>query len=129
MPGLMDTARQLASRPYIAIVILDETTDGDPIYIATNPEIEGLIVQGETVEEARRNLDETRVEFILDLLEDGLDIPEPRKIHGTSIPGSIDRLVILPPEESALVFFNTVPAPPPCQGSESRWLYAQPQSP
>ena len=117
MPDLMDTARELASRPYITIVLLDETTDGDPIYVALNPELKGLIVQGETVEEARGNLNETRVEFILDMLEDGLDIPGPQKIHGTFMPGSIGMLAVLPPKGPQLV-----PIFPPPQRAALPWI-------
>jgi predicted RNase H-like HicB family nuclease len=45
--------------------------------IAFHPELEGCIAQGETPEEAKRNLDILRVEWIESLLEDGLEVPEP----------------------------------------------------
>jgi predicted RNase H-like HicB family nuclease len=75
--SLDERAKILANRPYTALVRLDQTTDGNPIYVATNIEIEGCIAQGETVDEAIANLSEARFDFIRSLLEDDLPVPDP----------------------------------------------------
>lgn len=77
MNNLHQEAIRLANRPYTTIVFLDKTTDGDSIYVALNPELEGCVSQGNTPDEARQNLTEARIDFIFFLLEDGLQIPEP----------------------------------------------------
>lgn len=77
MPNLREQAQLLANRPYLSVVFLDKSTEGDPVYVALNPELEGCVSQGDTVEEARHNLNDARVDFVYFLLEDGLNIPEP----------------------------------------------------
>lgn len=78
MNSLRNTAIKLADRPYMRLVFLDETTDGEPIYIALTPELKGCISQGDTVEAAVNNLDDARIDYIESMLEDNLTIPEPR---------------------------------------------------
>jgi predicted RNase H-like HicB family nuclease len=73
-------AESLAARPYIIQVVLDQTTDDQPIYVALSPELIGCIAQGETIEEALSNLRDARIEFIQSLLEDSLHVPEPNSI-------------------------------------------------
>ena len=81
-----EEAERLAKRPYRTIVFLDETTDDEPIYVALNPELDGCVSQGETSDEALRNLHGARVDYIYFLLEDELDVPEPQPIEAeTSI--------------------------------------------
>ena len=75
--NLRNKAEKLASRPYVVEVILDETTDGQPVYLAKAPELEGCFGQGETIAEAVKSLSEARVDFIQSLLEDDLPIPGP----------------------------------------------------
>jgi predicted RNase H-like HicB family nuclease len=70
-------AKKLASRPYIVEVFLDETTDGNPVYMAKTPELEGCFGQGETIDEAVKSLSEAREDYIYSLLEDNLPIPSP----------------------------------------------------
>jgi predicted RNase H-like HicB family nuclease len=77
---LRNEAEILAVRPYIDQVILTETTDDQPIYIALSPELEGCIAQGETIETAISNLRDARIDFIQSLLEDGLPVPEPLSV-------------------------------------------------
>ncbi len=77
----MDLRKQaeiLAAQLYSVFYILDETTEGRPIYIALSPELEGCVAQGESVEQAIANLREARMDFIESLLEDGLSVPGPR---------------------------------------------------
>ena len=79
-----EEAVKLAERPYFEKIVLDETTDGEPIFVAYSPELEGCIAQGDTVEEARKNLSEARVDCIQSLLEDGLPVPDPADISPTT---------------------------------------------
>jgi predicted RNase H-like HicB family nuclease len=76
-PNLRKQAEGLAERPYILEVVLDETTDGQPVYVAYNPELEGCMGQGETTDQAIIDLGNARIDYIHSLLEDGLPIPEP----------------------------------------------------
>lgn len=75
--NLRNKAEKLANRSYIVEVVLDETTDGQPVYIAKTPELEGCFGQGETIDDAVKSLSEARVDFIQSLLEDDLPIPGP----------------------------------------------------
>lgn len=75
-----EEATRLANRSYRTLVFLDETTEGEPIYVALNPELKGCVSQGDTPDEAIANLREARVDFIYFLLEDGLDVPEPKQL-------------------------------------------------
>ena len=69
-------AKYLASQPYTIEVLEDETTSGGRIYLARNPELEGCMAQGATIQEAIDNLTDARIEFIESLLEDGEPIPK-----------------------------------------------------
>jgi predicted RNase H-like HicB family nuclease len=75
-------AKKLASRPYSVEYIEDETTNGEPVIVASHPELYGCIAQGKTLREALKELADARREYILSLLEDGLPVPQPleRKI-------------------------------------------------
>lgn len=75
-----EEATRLANRSYRTLVFLDETTEGEPIYVALNPELKGCVSQGDTPDEAVTNLREARFDFIYFLLEDGLDVPEPQQL-------------------------------------------------
>jgi len=87
---LQELAQKLASRPYLTVVLRDETTEGEPIYVAMNPELEGCVAQGDTPEEARYNLNETRIDFIRYMLEDDVPIPEPQSISNAVINVNTD---------------------------------------
>lgn len=84
-------AKELAARPYIVQVMADETTDGGMIYLAQDPELPGCLSQGATVEEAKRNLSDARIDFIQSLLEDGLPVPDPGtfEIKNNNLPVSV----------------------------------------
>lgn len=71
-------AEALAARSYTEIIIRDRTTDDDHIYVAFTLELDGCMAQGETVDEARENLRLIRIDYILHLLENHLDVPPPR---------------------------------------------------
>lgn len=67
--------------PYSTIVVPDVTTDGKPCYVAYNPELEGCMSHGDTLEEAVHNLGEVRRLYISALISEGLEVPSP---EGTS---------------------------------------------
>ena len=75
---LRKKAEELAARPYTLTVVLDLTTDGDRIYLASSPELEGCMGQGDTRENAIMDLEKARGDYIQSLLEDGLSVPAPQ---------------------------------------------------
>ena len=78
-------AQELANRPYTVRMTKDVTTEDEPIYLASNPELPGCQAQGKTIEEAVKELDDARVDYIASLLEDGLSVPGPAQEElGTS---------------------------------------------
>jgi len=74
---LVTTAKKLSNRPYNVRVILDMTTEGQPVYLAQTPELEGCFGQGDSIDSAINSLHEARVDYILSLLEDDLHVPDP----------------------------------------------------
>ena len=75
--NLTERAEKLAELPYTIEVALDETTDGQTVYLARIPELEGCISQGETIEQAVDDLHRAKTDYIQSLLEDGLPVPQP----------------------------------------------------
>lgn len=75
--NLQMQAIKLAEQPYSVEVLLDETTEGQPIYVARVPELEGCMAQGETIEQALESLTEAKIDYIQSLLDDGLPVPAP----------------------------------------------------
>lgn len=73
----IEKAKELAAKEYVVRVYTDEASDGEIIFMATNPELDGCMAQGETAEEALSILDEVRVDYFAHLIEYGLPIPEP----------------------------------------------------
>ena len=82
-----DKARRLANRPYLTQVMKDTVYDGSTVYVAVNPELDGCIGQGDTIEEALHDLAEVRPKFILSLLEDNIPVPEPSRTSGSAFSG------------------------------------------
>ena len=78
-------AESLAERSYQAHVILDETTDGEPVYVAIVPELPGCIAHGDTVEEALEWLESAKVDHIWFLLDKELEVPQPQILNSTTI--------------------------------------------
>ncbi len=76
---LWQRAQKLADRPYDFSIEEDALTDGQPVYLLRDSELPGCKAQGATVDEAKVNLDEARVDYIYALLEAGLDVPLPAK--------------------------------------------------
>lgn len=77
MNELRTQAEILAKCLYTTVTFRDKTTDGDYIYVALNPELEGCLAQGDTIAEAQENLREFRIDYIEHLLETEMPIPEP----------------------------------------------------
>jgi len=70
-------AEELAQRQYTEIMFRDETTDGDHIFMAVTPELEGCVAQGESIRDAQENLRLFRIDYIEHLLEHDLHVPYP----------------------------------------------------
>lgn len=75
-------AEKLAELPHQIHYFLDETTDGEPWFVAIVPELPGCISDGETIEEAHKNIRDAKADFIYLLLRDGLDVPKPKMLGG-----------------------------------------------
>lgn len=67
---------------YITIVKLSETTNGDYCYIAYHPELPNIVSQGNTPDEARKNLTEATQMAIEHLLSNNLPIPQQEAFQG-----------------------------------------------
>jgi predicted RNase H-like HicB family nuclease len=92
---LREKANQLAARPYTIRIVRDNSISEEPLFLALNPELDGCMAQGKTIEEAEENLDEFRVDYIEHLLEHNLPIPYPATqatITG-SVPGNVVNIV------------------------------------
>jgi len=92
--NLRKEAEKLAERPYSVELVIDETTEGQPVYVARIPELEGCIGQGQTIDEAVSNLNDAKVDFIESLLDDGLPVPQPALL-ATTTSSSISATVTL----------------------------------
>ncbi|MGA2820306.1 MAG: type II toxin-antitoxin system HicB family antitoxin [Anaerolineales bacterium] len=80
---LRKRAEMFAELPYTVEVDLDQTTENQPIYLACVPELPGCLAQGESIEEATKELREARIDYIESLLAGGLPVPMPN-IQATS---------------------------------------------
>jgi predicted RNase H-like HicB family nuclease len=83
-PNLRGEAERLANRAYTIEVARDETTDGEPAYVAYVLELEGCMGQGLTSEEAEADVRLAIVDFIESMLEDNLPVPEPQQKFPTT---------------------------------------------
>ncbi len=82
-------AEELAARRYVVAIYRDfDPEEDEHYYVAVNPEIAGCMAEGETLDEAKKNLNEARIDAIYFLLEDGLPVPEPRsyRVEGDPNP-------------------------------------------
>ena len=79
-----EIAIDISKLGYTIELLRDRTTDGDCVYIALNPELEGCMAQGLTEKEAVEYLHEIRVEHIEHLLEYHLPIPKPNHAIASS---------------------------------------------
>lgn len=81
---LEERAKTVAEWPYTLRISKDKTVDGKDVFLASHPELIGCMAQGETVEEAVKNLKEVTYEYILSLLEDHVPIPIPSSRQTTT---------------------------------------------
>lgn len=79
-----EMAAKIANSGFTTELRKERTTDGDTLFLAVTPELDGCMAQGESAEEALEGLDEIRVEYIEHLLEFNLPVPSPlsRKTEG-----------------------------------------------
>lgn len=70
-------AEELAARPYTVKVSQAKLDNGKVVFVASNPELRGLLVQGDSAEEAKKQLALVRIDYIYSMLEAGLEIPNP----------------------------------------------------
>jgi predicted RNase H-like HicB family nuclease len=81
-------AEELAKRPYLVMISVEETTENQPIYFARVLEMDGCFGQGNTREKALEDLQLAMIDFIESLLEDGLPVPEPTPLVNTTVSTS-----------------------------------------
>jgi len=65
---------------YSLQVVPDETTDGEPCYLASHPELQGCMSHGRTINEAVANLDAARNLYVTTLQQLGQPITPPPQI-------------------------------------------------
>ena len=68
---LLNKAKILSKQEYKITISTEKLSDGRVVYMANNPDLEGCMAQGFTEEEAISNLEEARIDYIYDALEDG----------------------------------------------------------
>jgi len=89
-------ALEIAGQPYTIAIMRDETTTGKPIFLLSHPELEGCMAQGQSIEDGLENLKEATTEYVLSLLEEGLDVPEPTIMASVSTSRSVDYQDVYP---------------------------------
>lgn len=83
-------AMLLAEQQYKTEIFVDETVDGQHVYLAKHPQLPGCMAQGSTKKEATANLKEATFEYILSLLEDNMPVPIPIVSPTTTTAGAIN---------------------------------------
>jgi predicted RNase H-like HicB family nuclease len=102
----IEQAKELAVRPYFVKIVRDETTDGEPIYLAHVLELEGCFGQGETPEAAVSDLQLAMVDYIASLLEDGLPVPNPAELVTTTSSTFSETLTVTNFAQDENIVFN-----------------------
>src|SRR4051812_31362431 len=82
--GLDETGGRYSEPCYTVRVILEVDEDGDSFYLASHPELDGCMAQGDTWEEAVESLRGVRELFISSLIRRGLPVPPPLVLRGYS---------------------------------------------
>ena len=72
--------------PYAVTVATEATTDGETVWIAAHPELDGCMAHGESDAEAASNLEDARRLYLATMLEDGLTPPVPTSVAGVYAP-------------------------------------------
>lgn len=86
--NLEEKARELAAQPYHIVITREELSDGKNVFFLSYLELPGCDAQGNTLDEAKAELDEVAYEYILGYLQDGVEIPVPYATSQTSGSGS-----------------------------------------
>lgn len=73
----LEEAKRLAVQPYSIEYDIDDLTDGTTVVTAYHPELPGCMSDGNTKEEAAKNLADARLAYIEHLLEYNVPVPEP----------------------------------------------------
>lgn len=76
---LKHEAAVLAEQPYSVAYDIDTLPDGTEVVTAYHPELPGCMADGDSVEEAKRNLASVRSFHIYLLLSRSVEVPEPRR--------------------------------------------------
>lgn len=81
-------AELLASLPYAVEVVPTVDTEGNTVYLASNPELRGCMAHGDSPDEAIVNLAEARELYLSSLIEDGVAPPLPAAVKTGGRPFS-----------------------------------------
>ncbi|MBI4318437.1 MAG: type II toxin-antitoxin system HicB family antitoxin [Chloroflexi bacterium] len=85
--AVRDRARNLAIRPY-SVTVSKDHAGAEEVFLVEHPELPGCMAQGRTLEEALKELDDARFEYIASLLEDGQRVPPPSVMLTSTSGGS-----------------------------------------
>ena len=94
----MKTIDEYMKLPYRVELIPDNEEGG---FVASFPDLPGCLSTGETAEEACRNAEDAKKEWIAAAIEEGIDIPEPDSLENYSgqfklrLPRSLHRQLAL----------------------------------
>ena len=97
-PKKMKTIEEYMELPY-RIELIPDTDEGG--FAICFPDLPGCLSSGETVEEAYRNAEDAKFEWLTAAIEEGISIPEPDSIEDYSgqfklrIPRSLHRQLAL----------------------------------
>jgi predicted RNase H-like HicB family nuclease len=74
---LLKKAKMLSKQEYKITISTEKLSDGRVVYMAKNPDLDGCMAQGFTEAEAISNLEDARIDYIYDALEDGETFSNP----------------------------------------------------
>lgn len=110
-------ALELSRQPYSIEYEVDETVDGKKVNVLRHPELYGCMAQGFTIEEALKELEEVRYEYLLSILEDGLPVPSPMATSTETIGGVSESLSS--EQEKEGIIERMLPASTPVGGRQT----------
>jgi predicted RNase H-like HicB family nuclease len=85
-------AEALADRLYAITYEKDTLSNGEQIILLRHPDLPPVKAQGRDLMEAKRNLDDARVDYIYTLLVDGLPVPAPQtSSNNVTVPRATSR--------------------------------------
>lgn len=101
----MKTVDEYMKMAYRMEIVKDENEDS---YIVSFPDLKGCLTCGNTPDEAFKNAEDAKRKWIQAALEDGYDIPEPRRLEDYSgqfkirIPKTLHRELVLKAKEEGV---------------------------